>query len=74
MVGAHACDPPTAPEELLLCNEAFQAHREGSSAHIASTVQVHSHEREEVPLGEGHGIQAAPHQQNKNLQLNNNKI
>ena len=71
MVGAHVYDPPTALEGLLLCNEAFQAHHEGSSAHTALTVPVHSREREEeegVPQGGGYGIQAAAHQENKNLQ------
>ena len=70
MVGAHVCDPPTALEELLPCNEAFLAHHEGSSAHTASAVPVHSREwevEEGVPQGGGHGIQAASHQQNKNL-------
>ena len=74
MEGAHVCDPPMALEGLLLCNEAFQAHREGSSAHIASVAPVHSHgweeedEEEGEPQGAGHGIQTASHQQNKNLQ------
>lgn len=72
MVGAHVCDPPMALEGLLLCNGAFQAHHEGSSAHTASVVPVHSHEWEEEeegePQEEGHGIQAASHQLNKNLQ------
>lgn len=70
MVGAHVCDPPMALEGLLLCNEAFQAHHEGSSAHTASAVPVHSREweaEEGVLQGGGHGIQAASHQQNKNL-------
>ena len=77
MVGGHVCDPPMALEGLLLCNEAFQAHPEGSSAHTASVVPVHSREWEEEegePQGGGHGIQTASHQQNKNLQWNDNKM
>lgn len=71
MEGAHVCDPPMALEGLLLCNEAIPAHREGSSAHTASVVPVHSREWEEEeeegePQGGGHGIQTASHQQNKN--------
>lgn len=69
MVGGHVCDPPMALEGLLLCNEAFQAHPEGSSAHTASVVPGHSREWEEEegePQGGGHGIQTASHQQNKN--------
>ena len=70
MVGARVCDQPMALEGLLLCNEAFQAHHEGSSAHTASVVPVHSRVwvEEEEPQGGGHEIQAASHQQSKNLQ------
>ena len=71
MVGAHVYDPPMALEGLLLCSEAFPARREGSSAHTASVVPVHSHEWEEEEgelQGGGHGIQTVSHQQSKNLQ------